>query len=91
MNFPFHKNTKPASTSCPAPTLQPDALTLAIAEERMASQAVREYSATCMRLDEEQKSWSLRRDQAYRSFCEALARHADAKAQLARMSKPQSA
>lgn len=72
----------------PEPEQQPDALALAITEEAAAAKLVREASDRCKALDVEQKSWSGRRDQAYRDFVDSLKRHAKAKKKIAAISKP---
>jgi hypothetical protein len=82
--------TEPAPE--PAPEPRPDdPIASAVAEEAATAAQVREFSTRCTALDLEQKSWSQRRDQAYRDFCTSLARHAHAKTELARLSKTQAA
>lgn len=84
MNFFRKLQTEPA----PAPASQVDPLAVALAEEAAAAEQARRASILCTQLDLEQKTWAQRRDRAYIAFCEALKRHADAKAALTRLAKP---
>jgi len=70
----------PAPELAPAPEPASDAAT----EERDAAANVATTSALCTALDAEQKSWSARRNAAYRDFCVALGRHAAAKVRLSK-------
>jgi len=87
----FRRSLQTEPEPKPEPEQQPDALALAITEEAASAKLVREASYRCTALDAEQKSWSARRDQAYRDFCESLKRHADAKKKIADISKPEEA
>ena len=86
----FRTKATPHSAPEPAPVSEqrPDALALAISEEAGAANAVREAADRCAALGMEQKSWSQRRDAANRAFVTALQRHASAKADLTRLSRP---
>jgi hypothetical protein len=86
----FRNKATPQTEPEPAlePEPQPDALALATTEEAAAAEATRAAAARCATLDAEQKSWSARRDAAYRAFVDSLERHADAKQKIAAISKP---
>jgi hypothetical protein len=82
--------TEPATLPAPVPE-PPSTLALALTAVAAAAQQERQASILCTQLDLEQKTWAQRRDRAYVAFCEALKRHADARAALARLTKQDAA
>ena len=84
----FRKNP-PAQTESAAPAPAPapvDPLQAAIAEELRAADAVRQASAACAALDEEQKSWTGRRNAAQENFHKKIEAHLRAKDLVSRLS-----
>jgi hypothetical protein len=77
--------TETAPTPAPVP-LSP--LAAAEAELQDAALACSESSKRCKRLDDEQRYWATRREEAHRQHSEALNRHAAAKDRWATLANP---
>jgi hypothetical protein len=65
-----------------------EALAAATVEEAEAAEAVKQASTLCARLDDEFRSWQLRKDQSLRVFYDSLSRHKSAKDKLTAAPKP---
>ena len=87
---PFRKQppqteSEPASAPAPAPV---DPLKAAMMDEIIAADDVRLASAACKALDEEQKSWTGRRNAAQENFHKKIEAHLRAKDAVAKLSAP---
>jgi len=87
--FRSSRKTEQRPTAPPSPPPSPTSSELenALTEESAASRDVSAASTLCTQLDEEWRSWERRREAAYRSYCAAAQRHAQAKARVADLSK----
>jgi hypothetical protein len=85
----FHKKSAAPQTETPAPAPVPvDPLQSAIAEEIRAADAVRQASEACKLLDDDQRSWSARRNAAQENFHKKIELHLRAKDLVSRLSAP---
>jgi hypothetical protein len=84
----FQRKSTPQTEVTPAPAPELSPLAVAEAEMQFAAQACTESSKRCERLDNEQRYWATRREDAHRQHSEALNCHAAAKERWARLANP---